>query len=397
MSADAAMPGNAAQHFGAMLRRLIDGRQWERVLETARQWLAQEPENADAHLAAGQALVNLQQYPAAEVHIMKVLAARPNHGFALRLASIACFNQQKTAQADELIRRAIDLQPNDAMHWYQLALMRYQQGLMEPAEKYARRALELQPRNANTINLIAICQRGNPSAQLAQYLTALEIDPENAVVHTNLGAYYLNTARDYAAAEASFRRALQCDPSYQTAQHNLFVVLRLRDPIYRVLTWPRTLLRRSSWARRDLTTFVRIALLLLWLAAGRYVLAVFAFWLMLIWPLVKAYEYLTISDIRAKAGIAGARSGGWKNFHRWPLWVRLGIFLLLVVLFWGMLFWLYASRLVPKEWLLCAVFLGLLIWYGQTLPGWWKRRQSFAAGKRAEKSYQRQKRRPEPY
>ncbi len=390
MSGDASMPGTAAQRFGAILRRLIDSRQWDRALEIAREWLAEEPENPEPHLAAAQALINLSQYPAAEVHAKKVLALRPNNAFALRLASIACFRQDKMDEAQKHIGRAIELQPGDPMHWYQLALMRYQQGLLDAAEKYAKRALELEPGNANTINLVALCHRGNPQGQRDQYLRALEIDPENSAVHTNLGAYYMNSERNYEAAEASFRRALQSNPMNDLAQRNLFAVLRLRDPVYRVLTLPRTLLYGASWSRRDRRGLVRIALLLLWISAGRYFLMVFAVWLMLVWPLVKAYEYLTLSDIRARAGVIGARHGGWKGFHRWPLPARLGIFGLLMLCFWGGLYWMYETGAMPGGLIITVVILTLLVWYGVIFCRWLKRNRRRAAAVRAEKSFQRQ-------
>jgi tetratricopeptide (TPR) repeat protein len=392
MSAEASIPGSPVQQFEMMLRRLLGSRQWDRALEAARDWLSQDPENIEAHLGAAQALVNLHKYPAAETHIAKVLAARPNNSFAFRLASIVFFHQHKSGKAEEYIQRAIELQPNDPNNWYQLALMRFRQNLFPAAEQHARRALELQPDNANTINLIAICQRGNPRGQYEQYLKALEIDPENGVVHTNLGGYYLNTTRDYPAAEASFRRALQLDPTNELAQKNLFAVLRLRDPLYRVLTWPRTLLRGASWARRDRGMAVRIALLLLWLALGRYILVLIAVWLMLLLPLVKVYEYLTLSDIRAAAGVVGARRGGWAGFHRWPLAARLGIFAFLVLCFWGGLFWLYEGGILPAEWIIGAAGLTLLAWYVVMLSGWWKRSRTRAAAKRAEKKFHKKAR-----
>jgi len=373
-----------------MLRRLTESRQWDRALVVARDWLAQDPESVDAHLGAAQSLINLKQYAAAQTHLGKVLAARPTYAFAFRLASIANFHLNKTGKADEYIQRAIELAPNDAMNWYHLALMRYRQGVLEAAEKHAKRALELQPDNADTINLVAICQRNNPRGQLEQYQRALEIDPENAIVHMNIGVYYLNAAHDYAAAEAAFRRSLAIDPTDRTAQKNLFAVLRLRDPLYRVLTWPRTLLWRTSWARRDVTTLVKIGLLVLWLTIGRYFLALFAVWLLLVWPLVKAYEYLTVSDIRGKAGIAGSRRAKWRDFHRWPLAARLGVFGLLVVCFWGGMFWLYESRLVPHEWIILAAFVAVVAWYFHKIPAWWKRNRSRAAGMRGEKRFARQ-------
>jgi hypothetical protein len=215
-------------------------------------------------------------------------------------------------------------------------------------------------------------------------------------VHTNLGSYYLNSARDFPAAEASFRRALQCDPANRMAQQNLFAVLRLRDPVYRVLTLPRNLLRRVSWSRQGHTGLARIGLVLLWLSLGRYLWGVFAIWLLLVWPIIKAYEYLTLSDIRAKAGVAGARRGGWRGFHRWPLEARLAIFALLVVGFWGGLFWLYESRVLPLESVILVGTVALLVWFSFQFKGWWKRTRSRWAAKRAEKKFRPQVNRAGP-
>lgn len=400
MSVDTSMPGSPAQQFQILLQRLTGSKQWDRALDVARDWLAQEPDNAHPHLAAAQALVNLKRYPEAETHVAKVVAAWPNSSFAFRLGSVACLGQEKMEKSNEHIQRAIELAPNDAMNWYQLALIRYRQGSPDTAERYARRALELQPDNADTINLIAICQRGNPQAQYQQYLRALELAPENSTVHTNLGIHYLNT-RDYPAAEKSFRRALQCDPTNESAQKNLFLVLRWRDPLYRVLTWPRTLLQTASWARRDRGMAVRIALVLVWLTVGRIFFWVLAAWLLLVLPILKAYEHITISDIRARAGIVGARRGGWLGFHRWPVAVRLGIFTLLVVAFWGGILWSLDSGLLPLNWIVVAALLAVVIYITVRTVAWAKRTSRRAAARRAEKQFSRprtqNRAQPDPY
>lgn len=407
MSAEASIPGSQSQQFQMILRRLLGSRQWERAVDVARDWLSHEPENAEAHMAAGQALVNLKRYKEADAHISKVLSARPDNSFAFRLASIAAFNQQKQAKADEHIRRAIELNPNDAMHWYQLSLMRYRQGNLSAAEQHARRSLELYPDNAETINLLALCKKGDPSGQLSDYLRALEINPESSVVHTNIGSHYLYSAHNPKAAEESFRRALQCDPTNEAAQKGLFNALRLRDPIYYTLTLPRNLLFAASWNRRDRTMLVRIVLLGLWLWVGHYLVIAFAAWLMLVFPLVKAYEYLTLSDIRSRAGMVGARRGGWGNFHRWPLPARLAIFGLLVLCFWGGLYWLFAKDILPLHYLIVACALTLVVWYCSRIPGWsryWRGRTAASRGERqlkrqrkASEKEQGRTRQPDPY
>ncbi|HEX4085725.1 MAG TPA: tetratricopeptide repeat protein [Chthoniobacteraceae bacterium] len=380
-----------------MLRRLLGGQQWERALEVARQWLAQDPGNAEAHFAAAQALTNLNRPADARVHIDKVLAVLPNHSFAHRLAAIIYFRQGKVAEAEEKIQRAIQLAPDSAMNWYQLGLMRYHHGALDAAERHARHALEFAPDNADIINLIAICQKGNPVAQRVQYHRALEYDPENATVHSNLGYLYLSSDKNYAAAEESFRRALQIDPANDFAQRGLFLTLRQRDPVYRALTLPRIIIYKSSWSRGGLTVVLRIALVVVWLALGRFILLLFAAWLLLMWPLVKAYEYLTLSDIRARAGIVGARRGGWKNLHRWPLPVRLATFGLLILCFWGGLFALYAYHIVPEEWLIGVAVLVLVLWYAATYSRLFKRARRRAAARKAERKFQSQSKVQDPY
>jgi hypothetical protein len=57
-------------------------------------------------------------------------------------------------------------------------------------------------------------------------------------------------------------------------------------------------------------------------------------WLILVWPLVKTYEYLTLGDLKKKAGEIGAQRGGFLGFRRWPLRARLAIFGLVLVGFW---------------------------------------------------------------
>jgi len=385
------MPGNPAQRFQMMLQRFIGSRQWDRALEVAKDWLAQDPQSTDAHLAAGQALINMKQFAAAQKHIEKVIAARPNLAFAFRLAAIASQNLQKTNEAEEYIQRAIELSPLDAMNWYQLALMRYRQGALQSAETHARRALSLQPDNADTINLIAICQRGNPEAQFQQYRKALELDPENAVVHGNIGVYHLGR-KEFAEAEACFRRALQIDPANQVAQKNLFETLRQRDPVYRVMTWPRRVLYGASWLRRDRDMALRIGLLLMWLVAGQLFFWVLAGWLLLVLPLVKAYEWLTISDIKAKAGVVGARRGGLFGFHRWPLPARLGLFAVLVVGFWGGVYAMWLNSLLTSEQIIIVAIIAILALYLTRVNGWIKAGRRKAAANRAERNFQKKAR-----
>jgi tetratricopeptide (TPR) repeat protein len=385
MTTPAALPENPAQRYGILIRRLTESTQWQRLLETAREWLEQDPESADAHLAAGQALVNLRRYEQAPVHLQRVLTLRPRHAFAHRLASIAAFHRKKPAEAEEHVRQALALQPEDSGHWYHLAWMRYRQGALETAERHARHSLSLNPNDADTINLIAICQGGNPKAQLAQYLRALELDPENSVVHNNLGTYYLNSVGDKAAAEASFRRALQLNPEDEISQRNLLVVLRSRDRLYRTMTAPQVWFQRYERLRGG--PFHPAKLILIFF--GLYLMVFMAFWLLLFMPLVKAYEFLTLGDLRAKAGVVGARRGGWLGYRRWPLLARFAIFVGLAAAFWSTVGWLIVSQTWSPEWVYGMIGGAIISLTIASWPRRWKRWRNRRAARRGEKMLRR--------
>ena len=324
-----------------LVNRLINAQDWPRLLEASRAWLAEDPESPVAHRTAGQALLNLERHKEAQQHLAKALALQPDHGFAHRMASMAAFHLKDFARADEHIQRGLELQPNDALHWHHLAHMRYQHGEMDLAAKHAARALELQPRNPAIINLVALCERKSGYAQYQHYRHALAIDPENSTVHNNLGVHYLNVDRDYELAEKSFRQALRLNPTDKTAQKNLLVVLRHRDRLYQAMRFPLTLVQSLSWSGSSRTLLARVGLVGMWLLLGKVFWGILILWFVLVYPLVKAYEYLTIGDIQAEAGTVGARRGGLLGYRRWPFAVRFGLLVVLTLALWGGIYGLY--------------------------------------------------------
>ncbi len=339
-------PLSCGQRYSILLDRLLNGNQWDRAANVARDWLAEDPAAVPAHRAMAQALVNLERYDAVAGHVERVLAGSPRDGFAHRLASIACFARKDFTRADDHIQQAIALQPQTAMHWYHLAWMRFQRGDHEAAARYGQRALELAPQSADTINLLALCQKTDARTRLAQYERALALDPENAMVHNNVGSYYLYAEKDPKRALESFRRALQFDPSNQTAQRNLLAALRECDPVYRALRLPRALLSLLYWRRPGSGWVGRALAILCCVRFGVFVLLAYGLWLIVGAPLLKGYEFLTLRDVRARAGVPGARRGGLWGFWRWPFAVRFGLYAAAVALFWSGVWFLL--RDVPR-------------------------------------------------
>lgn len=342
--------GANVPNYRMLISRLTASGQWDRVLETAREWLSADADNSRAHLAAGQALLNLKRYAEADPHLQQALAREPGNSTAYRFMSIAHFHQKRFKQADEAIQKAISLSPEDYYNWYHLAWMFYRQGDHASAAKYAQRARELNPRDADIVNLLALCTPNDPALaaqKLRQYEAALELDPENAEVHNNIGAYHLNVTRNFALAEEWFRRALFFNPASQTARSNLFIAIKHRDQFYRLLRMPRDgLLQGFSFMRkaRKKSVWIYFLLLPLWIVAFRFIIAGLILWCLLVWPLIKVYEFLTIGDIRARAGEVGSRRGGFLGYRKWPLRARLSIFGVCLLCFWGTLVWIFCAK-----------------------------------------------------
>lgn len=357
--------------------------QWDRALETSREWLAREPENLHAHRIAAQALINLKQHAQAEPHVQRVLAGNPNDDFAHRLMSLVHYAQGRISAADDSVRRAIAIDPHAPYNWLLLARMSYEQRDIANAKKCATKALELDPRNPDAHNLLILCEPNEPGRameKIRRYEQTLELDPENAAIHNNMGTQYLNGMKDYAKAEECFRRALFFDPTSALFRKNLFITVKHRDIAYRVLCAPKDFLVKVwslfySVRRRSILLY--IVLIPLWLVAFRFLFGGLILWCILIWPLVKVYEYLTIGDIKARAGELGARRGGFLGYRKWPLKMRLGIFASILLGFWGSLAFLVMKATASRGTstplsdagqamlglLLMLGLLGLIVWY----------------------------------
>lgn len=335
-------------NYRNLITRFASSGQWERTLETAREWLSLEPENTDAHYAAGRALVILDRHTEAERHLMRVLVASPDHSPTHRLMAEIYFTAGRFKAADESIRKAISLNPRDAGAWFELAQMCESRNDLASAKEFAAKALELSPRNPKIMNFLNLCEpwdRSKIHEKLERYHKVLELDPTNAVTHDHIGFCHLHYTGSYEVAEESFRRALFFDPSNKNARSNLFETLKNRDPIYRGLHAPKDILLKVSPPfpnnprGRDASILCLVAILLYGLTVPYVLFASLfiglGFWCVLFWPLVKAYEYLTIGDIHSKAGEVGAKRGGVLGYRRLPLRVRLAIFAACLAGFWG--------------------------------------------------------------
>ena len=103
------------------------------------------------------------------------------------------------------------------------------EGAAAAAEQYER-ALRIEPRNQEALDHLALARFGQRRYEdaLALYRTLLEINPDHALTHSNVGAALLRLGRPREALQ-SIERALALDPDLEIARIGLAEVRKLLD------------------------------------------------------------------------------------------------------------------------------------------------------------------------
>ncbi|MEM7383473.1 MAG: tetratricopeptide repeat protein [Verrucomicrobiota bacterium] len=326
-----------------LLAQLVRSRQWDRAGQLAGELLAEDPESTYLHGIRGQAALVGGDLALAERHLEKALAGDPDDDHTLWLLGKIAFQRNEEKKAEDLVSRAIGLDPQQAHYWQTMGWVAWDRDDFESARDCANRARQLDPTEADHLILLARAEQSlKAPAPLVMGLLdeALALDPENAEVHDTVGNIQLTELKDPAKAETSFRRALTLDPTDDRYRKNLLGALRKTDPFLRILYLPWEGVKKLAgvwdwvWEKKwPLIGFIFVAKYLLVILMAMLVL-----WLMWMFPVARVYEYLTLSDIRARAGDVRARKGGLLSVHQWPFAARIGAFIAFSLGFFYLLF-----------------------------------------------------------
>jgi TolB-like protein/class 3 adenylate cyclase len=175
---------------------------------------------------------NVDFFDRAETLYRQALARDPN--FALAYARLAnsrllrhwFSNRLNPAQLEEVksnIDRALAIDPNSPEAYLALGMFHYfAHRDYDSALRAVGRAVELQPSNSISRGLRAVIYRrsGEWRRSLAEDERALELDPRDPGIHTDIGGTY-GLLRRWSDAERAFNRALALDPHNINASFHL--------------------------------------------------------------------------------------------------------------------------------------------------------------------------------
>lgn len=195
-----------------------------RALALADQWLTEQPGLAQAQRLRALALAHGGDYPAARAELEALLARVPDDARAqLILAQVLL--QVAPDLAGERFDAAARLDPNLGLAHVGRADTELRRGDLRQAESLYRTALRADPRLPAA--LIGLCQvlslSGRPDEAVTIGNQAVQAAPGNPLALTTYGRA-LAAKGNLAFAEQAFRRALELQPDYLPAEHQLLMM-----------------------------------------------------------------------------------------------------------------------------------------------------------------------------
>jgi tetratricopeptide (TPR) repeat protein len=349
--------------------------------DAARELIGADPGGAAGHLYAGEAELGLKNFAEAEARLCETLRIDPSSADAHLLLASLHRQTRRIPKAEEHVQRALEIAPEHPAAWCELAHLCHDQGDLHGTKRYAERALALHPESPAALNLLGMATPDDsPGESLATYRKALEADPDDPYAHNNMGVSYMEL-KDYARAEEAFRQALFLQPSEPIFRNNLYLALRHRSTLYRLLTAPGDLLPKAMdfVSERYWTLFFIVAIPAAILRANTrspwarpivflmLPLALFVVWYLVFKPLIYFYEFLMLRDVHLRASGRGGLSGA-------PFRLRYGLFFAVMCGVWTALGFAVASP-VLRPWTLGVVGAGMAAFIVLGFVAQWKKKR----------------------
>lgn len=202
----------------------LKAREPARALELAEQWLAMQPQHAPAQRLRALALAHGGDYAGARAELEALLARVPDDARAqLILAQVLL--QVEPELAGERFATAAQLDPNLGLAHVGRADTELKRGDLREAESLYRTALRADGRLLPA--LIGLCQVLSLSGRHEEAVKvgnqAVQAGPESPLALAAYGRALLGNGNT-AFAEQAFRRALELEPGYLPAEHQLVMI-----------------------------------------------------------------------------------------------------------------------------------------------------------------------------
>ncbi|MCR4411274.1 MAG: tetratricopeptide repeat protein [Thermoguttaceae bacterium] len=215
--------------------------------------LAERPDDESAHRVMALCLLERERFDEATEHAQQAVALGPDVPAAHYTLAVVWARRNYLDRAEAAVREAIALDPDDADCRVLLGRILLARKRWEEALAAAEQAMALDPEHVEALNVRAEALRGLGRTGVAEeeLVSALQVDPDDAWTHANLGWTALENGQRAQAMER-FREALRLNPELEWARLGVVETLRAHNPLYRVLLryffWVGRLSTGAQWA-----------------------------------------------------------------------------------------------------------------------------------------------------
>ena len=225
-------PDARSAHYNLGIDLLRTGRP-EEALAAARIAVEKRPDVTEPHFLLGEVLVNLERLDDAKESFRRGLEIDPHQSKKLNNFAQFCFEQKRYRAALDLYRFLLGVDPDNATTHSNLGATLHSLGHLEEVEEHFLRALQIAPRHKEALGNLAWLrfEQKRYREALDLYRILLEVDPDNATTHSDIGVTLHRLGRSEAALR-SFKQALSLDPTLETARANLREIRKtLQQPV----------------------------------------------------------------------------------------------------------------------------------------------------------------------
>ncbi|MFQ5533354.1 MAG: XrtA/PEP-CTERM system TPR-repeat protein PrsT [Sphingomonadales bacterium] len=199
--------------------------QFEQAANYLLQFVDQVPDHMTARKLLGGTLLRLGQSRQAFTILEPLADKDTGDAELLTMVGAAAVRSGDIANAGRYLRSAVALRPHDAAPLLQLGTIRMALGETEEGLTDIERAITLEPgKEANEIAYIGILLRAKEFERALTAARQLEARQPASPIGATLAGQALTGLKDFAGAEAAFRKALTIDPGFFEATHYLAVM-----------------------------------------------------------------------------------------------------------------------------------------------------------------------------
>ena len=336
------------------MQNLMASKQWERAKDVIYEMLARQPESSWLHCNMGSVLYHLEEFQGAEIHLKTAIAHDPGYSDAYNYLAWVYMGMGRMGTADDCNKTALSLDPNDPQNLILAIHLALAYDDIPQAERHLRNlereipegailtsqrtAILSHPKNKNKIDV---------HKQIEAHKESLSQDPEYTLAHAQIAELHLKYTKKYTVAEEHIKKALVLEPDSRD-YHLLYAkILRKRNPIIRVLGWPLSLFEKAESDDKEYYYIIGAMLLIAILGSTlpphlqpvlKIAILVIIGSLVLLYPILKLYEYLTLTELYHEMKKVHLFKGPFRKIHRLSYLTRFTIFAVITLAFWATIF-----------------------------------------------------------